>query len=214
MIPTLLCVVADERGVIRAQRDLAAMAAAAATVLSKEERDRCDKMWRTDAAQVRRAAHVLKREVVGERLGCKPDGVRFLSDVRPLLAPLHDGVHVSLSHTRGAVAVATASAPIGIDIEPTDRTDGLEPLAIRYFAPTEAALIRSSFDHAFNFAWRWTAKEALLKARGLRPAEALSTHLGDPSVTRGGAPIEIIARNTHITVFTPAAGFVCSIARC
>lgn len=183
-------------------------------VLSADERARCDTMTATGAASLRRAAHILKRLTVGARLGQAPEAVAFApGDGRPVLAPPHQATHVSLSHTAGAVAVAVADTPVGVDIEAIARTDDAVRLAARYFAPAEARLIGHVADAQFEFAWRWTAKEALLKARGLSLTDALATSLGDNARPREAAPFALRARDAHITVFAPAHGYVCSVAR-
>ncbi|RSK81055.1 4'-phosphopantetheinyl transferase superfamily protein [Pandoraea apista] len=90
---------------------------------------------------------------------------------RPRL-PAHPGLHVSLSHTRGAVAAACAIVPIGIDIEHWNealdadadfpgmsarerlRLDAFSSVAHTHHAPSPRAL-----------AWLrlWTRKESLVK---------------------------------------------------
>ena len=192
------------------QRDLSCHA----HVLSADERARCDAMAASGAAGLRRAAHVLKRQVVGAHLGQAPEAVAFApGDGRPVLAPPHHATHVSLSHTAGAVAVAVAERPVGVDIETIARTHDAVRLAARYFAPAEARLIGEVADAQFEFAWRWTAKEALLKACGLSLTDALATSLGDDARPREAAPFTLRAREAHITVFTPAPGYVSSVAR-
>ncbi len=79
-------------------------------------------------------------------------------------------VHVSLSHTRGVVAVAVAApavGPIGVDIE-TRRELPAEKLAARWFAPAEAAWVSGLAEpgRPTAFLWLWTQKEALGKALG------------------------------------------------
>ena len=183
-------------------------------LLSADERARCDAMTATGAAHLRRAAHVFKREVVGARLGLAPEAVTFASgEGRPRLARPHDATHVSLSHGNGAVAVAVANRPVGVDIEAIARTDDAVRLAARYFEPAEARLIGESADAQFEFAWRWTAKEALLKACEISLTEALATPLGADARPRGAAPFTLQARDAHITVFAPVQGYVCSVAK-
>jgi len=76
----------------------------------------------------------------------------------------------SLSHTNGLIAVAvTEGAEVGVDVERTkaaradmDNLDG-------YLATEEAAAVRaaSASERARLFFAFWTAREALLKARGV-----------------------------------------------
>ncbi len=185
-----------------------------AHVLSVSERARCDAMTVIDAADLRRAAHILKRQVVGARIGLKPDAVPFAEDdgAPRLLRPHHE-TSVSLSHTRGAVAVAVANDPVGIDVEPIDRTDDVVRLAARYFTAAEAQVINASDDPRFEFAWRWTAKEALLKACGLSLSQALAMCVGSLSRGRNNMPFSLSMHDMHITVFSPAPDYVCAVAR-
>lgn len=193
--------------------DSTALIREAGHLLSPAERARFDAMTEAGGADLRRAAHVLKRIAAGTRLGVAPEAVPFVKGPAPMLAPPHDGVHVSLSHTRDAVAVAVADAPVGIDIEPlTARGDPVR-LAARYFAAEEARAIAEARDAAFAFSWRWVAKEALLKARSLTLRRALATPIGAGPRDGGELPFVCIAGDTRITVFAPAPDFVCALAR-
>ncbi len=182
--------------------------------LNADERARCDAMTASTPAHLRRAAHAFKREVVGAYLGEAPALVPFATGGgAPRLLPPHQGTHVSLSHALGAVAVAVSATHVGVDIEMIARADNVVRLASRYFAPMEGVLITQVADPRFEFAWRWTAKEALLKACGLSLSDALATSLGDTPRSRTDAPFILRARAAHITVLMPAPGYVCSVAR-
>lgn len=183
-------------------------------ILSADERALYDAMTASEAAHLRRAAHTFKREVVGAHLCMAPALVPFASsNGAPRLLPPHQGTHVSLSHTIGAVAVAVSAARVGIDIEMINRVEDAVRLAARYFAAAEAMLMAQIEEPQFEFAWRWTAKEALLKACGLSLTEALATSLGDTPRSPAEAPFSLHARAAQITIFTPAPGYVCSVAR-
>lgn len=185
-----------------------------AFTLSNDERARCDAMTAVEAAQLRRAAHTCKREVTGAHLGVPPALVPFASESgAPRLLPPYQATHVTLSHTVGAVAVAVSSASVGVDVEQIERTDGVQRLASRYYAADEALLVARSDDPQFEFTWRWTAKEALLKASGLSLSCALATSLGDTPRALTDMPFTMRARNAHLMSFAPAPGYVCSVAR-
>ena len=67
----------------------------------------------------------------------------------------------SLSHTRGAVAVAvTLGAELGVDIEPLGRPAPIE-VAERLFSPEEKAVLREKSDdaQAFTFFSLWTLRK-------------------------------------------------------
>lgn len=186
--------------------DAGAVLADAAPVLSMAERTRLGAMRDSAGADLRRAAHIWKRRAAGARLGVAPEDVI----VGPPHAPLADGSFISLSHTTDAVAVALCEAPVGVDIEPVRDRGDHERLAARFFSDVEAALIGAlaPADAAFAFAWRWTAKEALLKAMDLRLGIALAT-----PIPQGEPPFAATIAGARLFVFAPAPGFVCTVAR-
>ena len=113
---------------------------------------------------------------------------------KPLLAgPGTDGLHVSLSHTRGLVGCVVARCPVGLDCEPRARAARLGALRVarRRFSPAEvAALERLPPGRARDAAFlrMWTLKEALVKATG-RGISATPGSLNGFSVLPGaGAP--------------------------
>ena len=76
----------------------------------------------------------------------------------------------SVSHTHGLVGVAvTRTSDIGFDLEHTCRPFDPLPLAERYFAPLEVAVLcrMTAQQQRQRFFEYWTLKEAYAKARGL-----------------------------------------------
>lgn len=69
-------------------------------------------------------------------------------------------VHISLSHTKGAVAVAVSENPVGIDLEHPRRVN--PKLAVRWFTASERAYAVDD-ERRLEI---WTRKEALLKRAG------------------------------------------------
>jgi len=113
---------------------------------------------------------------VAELLGVDPGGVTVLRHCdhcgggdhgRPVVSgPAHPLVWASLSRAGSLVAVvATTVAPVGIDIESLERVAaaGFDDVA---FSATEREALRSSADPTRRRAELWSAKEAVLKARG------------------------------------------------
>lgn len=156
-----------------------------ATYLSVEERKRASAFSRPTDRDDYVAAHILAR-IAAARVTGSPDipgpASRTYGLVqrcercggahgRPRL-PAHPGLHVSLSHTRGAVAAACAIVPIGIDVEHWD-----EALAADSDLPglSERERVRlgafSGVAHTHHtpspraLAWLrlWTRKESLVK---------------------------------------------------
>lgn len=178
---------------MHAVHDLDALLAQA-DCLSPFERDRCARMMQAGARDLRLAAHVLKRLALSAPLGLAPADIRFVepSD-RPRLAD--DALTVSLSHSRDAVAIAFAHAPVGVDIEAFGRSRDEAALAKRYFHADEFE------DAAYNngFAWRWTAKEALKKAADMPLFDALSKPMLPfaPTFEAHGARFDMVVIETY-----------------
>jgi 4'-phosphopantetheinyl transferase len=113
-------------------------------------------------------ARALLRRCLTSCFGRSASAWSLSADARgkPLVAaPAVAGLDISLSHTKGLVAVAVARAGrVGVDVERLDRRWSLD-VADRYFAREEAAALRIRPDPAHFFAL-WTLKEAYLKAVG------------------------------------------------
>ncbi|MBK6016255.1 4'-phosphopantetheinyl transferase superfamily protein [Streptomyces sp. MBT53] len=90
---------------------------------------------------------------------------------RPLLDGAGRGTRVSVSHGRGAVAVALCRSPrvdLGVDVEPVRPLAALA-VARGYLAPAEADWLGglAAVERDRAFLWLWTQKEAVGKALGL-----------------------------------------------
>lgn len=114
--------------------------------------------WTTQEEQ-RAAARRLLCELVGSAVTVTHDGLGA-----PHVAEL-PGVHVSLSHCRGAVAVAVSDeAAVGIDVERRRKIgDGLVKKVCNAAEQHEVA---AAEDATMAFLSLWTRKEAVLKMRG------------------------------------------------
>lgn len=110
------------------------------------------------------AARALLRKALGDA------ALEIAADAhgKPYL-PAMPQVHISLSHTRSAVACALAGCPVGVDIEHAARRVHAT-FAQRYFSPREQAAAKTPQEIIAV----WTRKEALLKrdGTGLRSAIA------------------------------------------
>ncbi|MEV1107961.1 MULTISPECIES: 4'-phosphopantetheinyl transferase family protein [unclassified Micromonospora] len=87
---------------------------------------------------------------------------------RPRLTGAARGLHASISHGRGVVAVAvSAVTPVGVDVERERALPGAA-LARRWMAPADADWLTDQPEalHTSAFLWLWTQKEAIGKARG------------------------------------------------
>ncbi|MDR1520623.1 MAG: 4'-phosphopantetheinyl transferase superfamily protein [Planctomycetota bacterium] len=124
----------------------------------------------------------------------------------------------SLSHTRGAVALAVAAAgKLGVDVERSRRPTEAALLAERFFAPEELADLagcRGEKDSRKRFILYWTLKEAYLKALGVGMIKSLSSFAMSPGrdgadllYDMDGAEGEWLFRHYH-----PPGGFTLSLA--
>jgi 4'-phosphopantetheinyl transferase len=157
----------------------AAAIAAAASVLSDEERERYRRFHFARDARDYAAAHALLRHTLslgGDRMPAEWQFEKTHAG-KPLL--IGDGTgraSFSLSHTRGMVACAvTSGAEVGVDVECVDRDVDGDEIAARFFAPVEAAQLMdvkgdARRDRFFDL---WTLKEALVKALGRGMAVSL-----------------------------------------
>jgi 4'-phosphopantetheinyl transferase len=91
---------------------------------------------------------------------------------RPMLSGSPRTLHISITHTRGLVAVAvTGLGPVGVDAEPLRPLDAIS-LANRWFSTAEVQWLRAAAPgtRSTGFLQLWVRKEAVGKAlgRGLR----------------------------------------------
>jgi 4'-phosphopantetheinyl transferase len=155
--------------------------AAAASVLSDEERAQFGRFHFARDARDYAAAHALLRQTLSNGGNQMAGGWRFekASSGKPrLIGESADGRSFSLSHTRGMVACAVASgAEVGVDVECVDRQVDAGAIAARFFAPAESAQLLELDNEARRdrFFDLWTLKEALVKALGRGLAVSLST---------------------------------------
>lgn len=175
--PALWMVDAEREGT-RAQR-------LAPDVLDAQELARAGKLVAEADRLCFVASHVALRMLLGARLGIAPAAVRLTREACPSCGgphgrPATDGVHFSLSHTRGVALLAFADEPVGVDVERVPAAgivaeigDQLHPAERRELAELPAQERPAAFVRA------WTRKEAYLKGTGIGLADGLShDHLG------------------------------------
>lgn len=160
----------------------------------------------THAALLHAAADLTGAPVHRIRLDHGPGG-------RPRLTGPASGLRVSVSHTRGAGAVALSRhRPVGVDIE-TVRPFAAGPLARRWLDEASADWVARSPRSARvrAFLWLWTQKEAIGKARGhglgagVSPSRSRSPRTRSPGRRAGCARSRTI-RAPPVRCCRPARG--------
>jgi len=132
------------------------------------------------------AAHAGARLLLGALAGQPADRVRFETSPlgKPRLVDAPTGLDFSLSHARGAVAVAAAYMPIGVDIEPIRQISDLDQMVEIALSPEERRTLARTPDSLRSrlFLRYWTLKEAILKAAGVGFAVSPHTLILDARV--------------------------------
>jgi 4'-phosphopantetheinyl transferase len=150
-------------------------------VLSAPERERAGRIRDASARDHFVLAHALARTALARAAAVDPG--RIALRIGPRGKPEIDAppearpFRFNLSHTDGLAACAIArSAAVGVDVEARDRSVDPLPLAARFFAPAETAVLRALGDEPRRqrFLAVWTLKEALLKAIGVGIAGGLA----------------------------------------
>lgn len=147
-------------------------------LLGSADLERRSRLRRTDDRRRTSVAAAVLRLVLAAHTGVPPHRVP-IERTCPRCGGAHGrprvpgvaGVHVSVSHSAGSVAVAVSRAgPVGVDVEEVGRLSDTELacLADQALAPEERAALarRPAADRARGFTTYWTRKEALVKATG------------------------------------------------
>lgn len=146
---------------------------ACANCLSSAERERAARFKFAQDRKHYVVAHAALRSILGIYLGVNPAFIAFAAGPagKPKLAPtLADSrLEFNLSHSGSVALVAVARGKeIGVDVERMRADFDFEPIAQRFFTAKEVeALRRLPGDLQTEAFYKcWTAKEALLKAKG------------------------------------------------
>lgn len=117
----------------------------------------CEEADRRFSTPHRRQEWLSVRLLLQTLLGA-PAPVSYLSSGKPVLA---DGSrHISISHTRGYVAVILGSTPVGIDIE--QYGPRVHRVASRFMRPDEVPMPYQG-DDTWSLLLHWSAKEVMFK---------------------------------------------------
>jgi phosphopantetheinyl transferase len=174
--------------------DAGAVREAAAPLITPEEQATALALRNASDQCASLAAHAGLRLMLGATLDVAPSSVRIHHGARgkPLLD--RGDLGFSLAHTRGAVAVALARWPIGIDIERKTALPDMDMIAATTFASESRNAICAAKGVARTemFYRFWTLGEAFTKATGLGISQGLDniafTPDGEPRLIRVNSP--------------------------
>ena len=141
----------------------------ALALLDADEAGKASRLRDLPARQAYVYAHAGLRLLLAHELGIPGEALAFATGPfgKPHLAAPHEHLHFSLSRRPGHVALALATAPVGVDVEVV--RDGVDITGIgrRFFSEAEQAFVREGAADGQRFFSLWARKEALLKAAGV-----------------------------------------------
>lgn len=195
---------------------------ASASLLSAAERERARRFAFGRDARRFIVGRGRLRQLLGARLGVRPESVELVYGARGKPALANSGrnsLRFNLSH-RDDLAVYALSwgCEVGIDVEAIRPLADADAVAARFFSRPEHAAYRAldPRDRPLGFFQCWTRKEAFIKALG----EGLSHPLDSFDVSLApGAPAELLRveavpgddRGWRLASFFPAPGFVAAV---
>lgn len=153
------------------------------TLLSPEEKIRKDRFHFLHHRHQYLISRALVRITLSRYAPMPPEKWRFLINDhgRPELAQSAEipPLRFNLSHTTGIVAMGVAlRQDIGVDVEDIERKVSFEPIANRFFTPSEIETLNQvrEEDRRIRFFEFWTLKESYSKARGIGLTLPLNRH--------------------------------------
>jgi 4'-phosphopantetheinyl transferase len=156
----------------------------ATQMLDAEENDRLARFLHIEDRMSYLAAHAGARLLLGNLMDQPAAALRFESSAhgKPILVARPANLDFSLSHARGAVAVAAARVPVGVDIEPLREIADMDSISEIALAAEEREVLCSvpAALRSRLFLRYWTLKEAVLKAAGLGFTIPPNTVIIDP----------------------------------
>jgi len=186
--------------------------AEARSLLSRDERARCDQFRFERDQRDFAAAHALLRRALTLHGGLPTDYWGFETGAagKPLLVG-HPELDFSIAHTTGLVACALSmTGVVGVDVELVGHTRDADEIAERYFAESEIRTFRAcadGFERRTRFTELWTLKEAYLKALGSGLGDSLNAfgfEFRDQSELRFHAPSTSGTTEWRFGLFAPS----------
>jgi 4'-phosphopantetheinyl transferase len=198
-------------------------ARAAAALLSADERQRATRFAFDRDRDRYMVARARLRQLLGERLGTRPEAVELVYGARgkPALAPWSADTELrfNVSHADGLTVYAFARGrEIGIDVAAVRVMRSADDIAACFFSPQEHHTYQAldPCDRPLGFFQGWTRKEAFIKARG----DGLAFPLARFEVSLApGEPARILWVDDvpgercgwRLASWSPAPGFVAAV---
>lgn len=195
----------------------------AVALLDAVEAGRYERLRRPDVAALFAVGRALAKTVLGHLLGVPPSAIRLDttcahcggSHGKPRLPGSE--LELSISHAGQRVAVAvTSEAPIGVDIEPLDRSP--TALITGALALSERRTLAATMprDRTTAFLHYWTRKEAILKATGhglaIEPNEVVVSAPSQPPALLDWAAREPLSAPAQMRAISPGSGYIGYVA--
>ncbi|MCB1392458.1 4'-phosphopantetheinyl transferase superfamily protein [Nitrobacter sp.] len=143
----------------------------AKSILDADETGRLTRFIHTEDQMSYLAAHAGSRLLLGAITERAAETLRFERSEfgKPVLVDAPADLDFSISHARGAVAVAAAFMPIGLDIEPLRDVSDRNEMSEIVLASEERRILAKTPDarQSEHFLRYWTIKESILKAAGV-----------------------------------------------
>jgi 4'-phosphopantetheinyl transferase len=197
----------------------AALTAALAAGLGRDERERAGRLLSRRARDAYIVAHSLLRHALRQATGEDDPPLRRDANGRPELASEHGDppLRFSLSHTDGLAACALSwGGAVGIDVEAVVPALACAEVAETYFARAECDRLAAAppRDRTEMFFRLWTLKEAMSKAmgRGLSPALKDFAFFFDPLVLSAARGSEDGAEKWQFAEFAPGPAHRMAVA--
>jgi 4'-phosphopantetheinyl transferase len=122
-------------------------------------------------------AHAAARAVCADRLGLRPERLRW--EYGEHGKPSVPGLAMNLSHSGTVTLVAvTERREVGVDVQEVSPGLDATGMARRYFEAAEAGHVTGHADPSGAFAALWARKEAVIKAAGTRLMRGLRIPVG------------------------------------
>lgn len=154
------------------------------SVLDAQERRRAERLAEPADRLSFLVGHVLLREVLGERLGCRPEDLVFVRQPcpscggphgRPALRGHGGQLHFSLARSAGLVLIGVAGVAIGVDVEAVPSNGAADAVSALLHADERGEVRAASpAQRSGAFARLWARKEAYLKGVGTGVAADLA----------------------------------------